>query len=470
MSKLSKKPIFLIIFFVVGVLLGFYLSVDERVWICALIVCLVVVAFRQFLVLSLVLTIFVGAIYMQMFLRRSQTVLPEGCYNGTVAMIPIEGSNSFQAAFETDNGVRAIIKTEDDILVYQQRLKICFHDGAAETVAGSYGRYLLGRFQSQRVITNPQIEILGNDRFWSVFFGFKDSVVSRLKRIYIGDKGTLASGLILGGSQDFSDDFKQAMKGSGTSHLVAVSGYNVSIITIVIFGLLRALFSRRTALTSSIVILIGFCLITGASASVVRAAVMGVVYLLSKALGRKVSPLHLLSVAAFIMILLNPFSLFDVGFQLSFAATFGLVMAIDIFEYFSRDGLVNKILMTIPETLVAQLFTVPIMLYQFKQTSLISVIPNALILPLVPTVMFFIFVAVLFGFVNIYLGMLAGVFGEIFLRYFIFIIKYFGSMPIAKVDIQEFPLYLVLISYVVIISMVVFAKKKIDEKELQQNI
>lgn len=469
MSKKIRKPSLLIISFLLGIIAGFYLKIDERFVIIAGILCLVVLAFRYYIALSICLLVFLGAFYIQIFIQRSQATLAEGCYEGRTVTIPVEISNGYLSGFETNSQVRVVVKTQDDVLEYQQRSKICFDSGQLEKVSGGYGAYLLSRFQTSSMITEPKIDILSQSYFWKNFFSFKESIIGKMKRVFIGDKGVLAVGLLLGGSQDFSDGFVEAMKGSGTSHLVAVSGYNVSIITIVIFGLVRSLFSRRSAFASTLVILVCFCLLTGASASVVRAAIMGGTYLLSKALGRRVSPLHMLSMAAFIMVLVNPFAIFDVGFQLSFAATFGLISAIDIFGAFTKTGFLNQLLLVIPETVVAQIFTLPVMLYHFGQTSLISIIPNTLILPLVPLAMFFIFLAIISAGANIYLGMLVGICGEIFLRYFIFIIRYFGSLPFAQIKIEHFSIYMVAISYCLILLSISLLCKKINEKVIKQD-
>lgn len=469
MSKKLSKPIFLILAFVSGTILGLFIGLDEKIIFSILVVCLVLIAFKQFRILALLLALFIGFGYVQMFVARSNANVNPGCFEGKVASIPKETKNGTLAKFQGRGTAFAILTNEEE-LNPGEHLKVCFDSSAIKVETGGYGNYILSQFQTKSVVKNPSITIVDSNKKLSLLFDLRNLIGSVLKRIYVGDKGALAQGLILGGSEGLSDQFKQAMKDSGTTHLVAVSGYNVSIITIVIFSAMRSLVSRRFALTSSVAILAVFCLITGGSSSVVRASIMGGMYLMSKALGRKVPPLHLLSMAAFVMVLLNPFVVYDAGFQLSFAATAGLLLSIDIFSYLQKPSLSNVLFLTIAQTLVAQIFTFPILIYQFHQVSMIAAIPNALLLPIVPLAMFAIFIAALSGAINLYFGILIGFLGEVILRYFIFVINFFANVPFAKAQIGSFPVWALVGAYVLILSAIIMVSRKINEKKPLQSI
>lgn len=468
--KKIRRPSILIIALIAGVAISFYLPIDSRTLLTALVISLVFLAFRFFPLFALWLCFTVGFSYGHFFIASADPnpILP-GCYEGVVSSVPRNANNTVEVGFKTDQGSRFVIQSDEEALYYRDNLEVCFQSGSQKVAEGGYGRYLLSRYQSRLTVKNPEIRITSPNRFWLSFFAIRKNISDTLKRIYIGDKGVLASGLILGGSQNFSDSFKEAMKSSGTTHLVAVSGYNVSIITIILFMILRRLFSRRSALTSSIVILLAFCIISGASASVVRASIMGGLFIISKALGRKVSPLHLLLVAVFLMILQNPFALFDVGLQLSFFATLGLVLSLDFFQ-FNQQKIYLTFLSVIPETIIAQIFTFPILLYHFQEASIISVIPNALILPLVPLGMLMVFVSAIAGFINIYLGLFVGFGGEMLLKYFVGVIRFFGSLSYAKVESQSVSFYAVVIFYIFVIILMQIQIKKINEKRAQTRV
>ena len=119
---------------------------------------------------------------------------------------------------------------------------------------------------------------------------------------------------------------------------------------------------------------------------------MGFLYLFAKCIGRRGATTNALFVAALIMILYNPYSLYDVGFQLSFAATLGLVILEEPLRViFSRlTALPEAVMTAATSTLAAQVFTLPILLWQFGQISLVAPITNTLILPFVPLTMFMV--------------------------------------------------------------------------------
>lgn len=468
--KKASRPATLIIAFILGVTAGFYIGIDSKLLFSAFVVALVLFTFKYLAVLAFWLCLVIGFFYCQVFVSTlSVDSVISGCHEGRVVTIPKNTKNGLEAGFKTDQGTRFVVQSDEEHLYYRDSLEICFEEEDKKIIEGGYGRYLLSRYQSKTIIRNPETKLTSGGSFWASFFSIRDSISILLKRIFIGDKAVLASGLILGGSQEFSDSFKEAMKSSGTTHLVAVSGYNVSIITIVIFMLLRRLFSRKIALTSSIVILLGFCILTGASASVVRASIMGGLFIVSRALGRKVPPLHLLLMAVFLMILQNPFALFDVGLQLSFFATLGLILSLDLFR-FDAKKIYQIFLSVIPETLIAQVFTLPILIYHFSEASIISVIPNALILPLVPLAMLMIFISVIISFISVHLGMFVSLSGEVLLRYFVGVIKFFGDLDFARVEIKSVPYYVIVIFYLLAIVSIQVLIKRVNEKRYQKRV
>ncbi|MDP3014730.1 MAG: ComEC/Rec2 family competence protein [Candidatus Subteraquimicrobiales bacterium] len=273
----------------------------------------------------------------------------------------------------------------------------------------------------------------------------------------------MAKGLLLGGSQGFSSEFLNAIKNSGTSHLVAVSGYNVSIITIILFRYIRAAFSRRSAIIFSIIFLICFCLLSGATASVVRASLMGLMYIIAKIIGRRGAIVNSLFVAAFFMLILNPFALWDIGFELSFMATFGLIFLgepmIKLFFGRLKDGTAKDVASTLCETISAQLFTLPILLSAFGKISIIAPIANVLILLLVPLAMLLIFISVIGAFLWQNIGLLLAGVAYVLLDYFMTVIKFFGSLKMAAMQISISNPLVIIGMYFAIFALAVYVRK-----------
>src|SRR5258706_13778081 len=178
-----------------------------------------------------------------------------------------------------------------------------------------------------------------------------------------------------------------------------MSGVNISIIAGIFFAFFSRFFGDRRGALVAIIGIILYTFIVGASAAVVRAAIMGILALLAKQVGRRQVALNTLLVVAALMCIWNPLYVWDVGFQLSFFATLGLILYATPFSEFANRIIVKYFPASAAEkfaelfsefvllTFAAQLTTIPIMAYQFQRISLVSFIANPFILPPQPAVM-----------------------------------------------------------------------------------
>ena len=151
---------------------------------------------------------------------------------------------------------------------------------------------------------------------------------ARLAKSFGGDGAALVPGMVLGDTSGESPHFIAAMKRSGLTHLTAVSGENFAIIALAVLWLLQWPFPRSLALRNTAVALVltGFLILVRPSPSVLRAAVMTGIFLLSRARGKKSHALNSLGIAIALLILLNPFEARSFGFALSVAATAGIIL------------------------------------------------------------------------------------------------------------------------------------------------
>jgi competence protein ComEC len=260
----------------------------------------------------------------------------------------------------------------------------------------SYKNYL-SRFGIDAISYMPQVKVIdgkyGNPIQTSIF-KLKKKFVENLSLILPDPHNSFLAGLLLGAKHSIPENLTEQFNRTGTSHIIAISGFNITIIAWAIDWLLaRAGMHKRVSFGISIVIIILFVVMTGASASAVRAGVMGILLLFALNIGRVSVAANALAFTAVAMLLINPQILaFDVGFQLSFAALLGIVYLCPIFEsYFLwvPSGLRPYLL----GTMAAQIFTLPILLYNFGTVSVIALLPNILVLPLIPWAMLFGFLS-----------------------------------------------------------------------------
>ena len=245
----------------------------------------------------------------------------------------------------------------------------------------------------------------GNQALAAVY-GLKDLMVGSINSHIPEPQASLAAGLLFGDRRLPSEE-TAAFQATGISHIVAVSGYNVAIITVLFFSLLALLpVPRRLTVALTLALLAVLVAATGASASVARAAIMGSLPFLAQAVGRPSGTANALFFAAAAMLLVNPALLFfDLGFVLSFAASAGLIWLgpalADRFGWARKSGvhLWDKLCEMFVQTLSAIAMTFPIILATFGKISLVAPAANLLVIFAVPWAMLFSFLAAAGGIV-----------------------------------------------------------------------
>ncbi len=260
---------------------------------------------------------------------------------------------------------------------------------------------LLAKDDIYVVAYNPKIYLLAHaqgEPFWALVFGIKTTLSERINELFSEPEAGLVAGLLLGLRRsipaDIMDDFSRA----GLTHILAISGYNVSLM-VVIFGLIFQRAGRRWRFFGMLGGILFLVLFTGFSASIIRAALMGGFVLFAILRGRKSNGLLMLFLSAFIMVFFQPRMLtVDLSFQLSFLATLGLIMCLPFIEKYSKK-LPHFLEENLSVTLAAQVFTTPLILYKFGKFSLIAPVANILFLPFVPIIMFFSFFGILISYI-----------------------------------------------------------------------
>lgn len=239
----------------------------------------------------------------------------------------------------------------------------------------------------------PHIRSTGLIRGSPVFrtlVALKAILLARIHERLPEPHASFLAGILLGARQGMSPAVEEDFRRAGLSHLVALSGYNISVLAAAVLATsLRLRVSRRHAFWVVTLSLAGFVLLTGASPSIVRAAVMGFLVVLARHVGRARHIWYALLFAATVMTLANPrVLLFDAGFQLSFLATLGLMLWSPWYaEHFrfvpERLGLREAL----ASTLSATTATLPLLVTQFGRLSIVSPVVNMLVLPVMPLVM-----------------------------------------------------------------------------------
>lgn len=280
------------------------------------------------------------------------------------------------------------------------------------------------------------------DQGYGLLFDVANTFESALNRVLPEPHSSLASGILLGVKRNIPDDLMLNLQKTGLTHIIALSGFNVTILIAIFAQLLVMYLGRRQTFWAGMILVILFVAMTGASASVVRAAIFSLLILFGSTIGKRADQTNLLLLTALTMVLLNPYILpYDVGFQLSFLAFAGLIYISPIIEsYFERKKLkilTGNIGSTLAQTLGAQFAVTPLILGQFGLVSLISPLANILVVLIIPWVMLATFITGLATLIYYPLGQLTVALTWPGLEYILWIVKFLANVPLSAINLGK---------------------------------
>jgi competence protein ComEC len=259
----------------------------------------------------------------------------------------------------------------------------------------------------------------------------------------------LLSGILFGVKTSLDPALKQALVTTGTLHIIALSGMNVTILTTMIMNSFLWVFPRKIAVVAAIVVVIGFIFFVGPSASVVRAAIMGCMALVGVLFGKEVFALWSWGVAVICMLAFKPLWITDLSFQLSVLASLGMILfggQPSAVSYQSSDQKIRKdeslnyyrsflrlMENDLRTTMAAQTLTIPLLLFTFGRLSLISPLTNVLIIWTLPILTVLGLIIVFCGYLFLPLGQFFAWIAWIFLEYSIQVVSWTSKIPGASV-------------------------------------
>lgn len=304
------------------------------------------------------------------------------------------------------------------------------------------------------VMSYPKINITSNgegNKIKSILFSAKEKFTDEINFLIPSPDSIFMGGLILGEKSQFDQTLRDSFVNTGTIHIVALSGYNVTIVAqwiMKIFSLIYFI-PKNFAIGAGIFSIILFIIMTGGSSTAIRAGIMATLALVAKWTGRNYDVARALILAAVGMVVLNPFVLvYDVSFQLSFLATIAVIfVAPKIEKYFlwvtERFGLRDIVSVTV----AAYIFVAPFILYEMGNFSLVALPANVLILPFIPFTMMMGFATGFIGLIWKGLAILPAYISYFFLHYELGVISFFSRLSFASFTFPDFPLWFAILIY-----------------------
>lgn len=308
------------------------------------------------------------------------------------------------------------------------------------------GIYYLVNYADARIISRDNGNIIK-----SKSFSFKEKFLEKINFSITEPESLLMGGLILGEKASFSDELRQKFIDTGTIHIVALSGYNITIVAQTLMGIIKffTFLPKNFGIGMGVFSIILFILMTGGASTAVRAGIMAVLVLIARLTGRTYDVGRALLLTAVVMIIFNPMILrYDVSFQLSFIATVGVIyFTPKIEKYFLWVTKSFGLRDVFSVTTAAYIFVLPFIVYKMGNLSLIAIPANILILPFIPLTMLLGFLTGFVGLISYFIAIPFGYVSYLFLHYELGVINILSNMPFASFTIPNFPLILVILIY-----------------------
>jgi len=415
---------------------------------------------------------------------------------GRVVEEPFLRQPRFQLIVETDRIVRMqqSKETERRILVHGSLSSFrgvvdSLHTGSKIALAGllddfprprnpgefDYGRYLELNDIHGVVVLNEhsKLVLLGEEARLDLRLLFRrarTSLLALLDHFHQPSEASFLRGILLADRSKIANDIRQAFVDTGTVHVLAVSGLHVGVVALVFygfFGLLRL--PRKWVAGATILGLLGYMTLVGSPPSVVRATIMAIVLFLGPLFERKVDVYQSLAVAASLLLLWDSNNLFNIGFQLSFAAVLSIVYLYPIFsralhripERFEEVKILEPVLKLFAVSLAAQLGTLPFTAYYFDRISLVSLLANLLVVPLVGLNVMLGFATLGCSWISFWMAEQYAAVNEWLVRFLLGFVKAASNVPYAFLETNNFTITTSLAYYTALIGVVNVGQRKV---------
>ena len=316
----------------------------------------------------------------------------------------------------------------------------------------------------------PKVAMHGYERGHFIrakLFEVKHSFLERLSAVLPEPENALAGGILLGGKRSLGEEWTERFRTTGIVHIIVLSGYNMTIVAEWL-GAAFLVLGFYGSLSISALGIVFFALMTGAGATVVRAAIMALLVLLARLTGRTETMGRGLLLAGVLMVAHNPSILaFDPSFQLSFLASLGLVFVAPILRerirIFRKHLVVEEVVVS---TLATQIMVLPLLLCQTGIFSTVALPANLLVLPLIPVTMLFTFATGVLGFVGNIFAFISALPTSALLAWILAVGKYGAALPFAAVHLPPLPGCLVFLAYAALAWAIYRFSRPVDHAPL----
>jgi len=454
----SKIAFFLCISFISGI---FIEEINQSLRLVFLIIAISMISVlwgnKKAVLFGFCIVFFVlGSLYIN---KKAVSDFGEVVFVGTIIEEPDKREDTNKLTVSSPKGKVLVTVNKYPEFNYGDKLKIegelkkpaVFEDFNYKDYLKKEGIYYVSYFPKVSLISKG-----GGISFYRSLLSLKEKFRNTIKENLSFSQGSVLAAMVLGDKNRVSDNLKEKLNKAGVRHVTAVSGLHVVIISTALMSIF-SFFGKDKAFYLSLIFIFLFVLLTGLQPSGVRAGIMGGVFLLGKKAGRKSVSSRTLVLVATLMLLFNPLLLrYDVGFQLSFLAVMGIITFSNFFSRKLKFIKFKTIREIVVITISAQLFVLPLLIYNFGRISLVSIFGNILILPVVWWVMVLGFLMIIFG--GFFLAQILSLVLALILGYILVIVDLLALFP--EITFNNVHWFWLLILYSILTGFAIWVKKK----------
>lgn len=291
----------------------------------------------------------------------------------------------------------------------------------------------------------------------------------------LNNKASIFSAILLGDKFTLDTEINNLYQISGISHILAISGLHISFIGMFVYSMLRRRFKFALSASVSIIFVVGFGIMAGMGISTIRAIVMFGLRLLGEVLGRTYDNLTAISTAGIMIMMWNPFAIFNSGFQMSFGAIIAIVLVWPIVQNILQIQRKNRVINSLLFSLNINMVMNPIIAYNYFQLPTYSFILNIIVVPLMSVVIISGLVGIGTSFISASVGRLCILPGCLILELYTKLCEVIGKIPLSNIIVGKPSITIMVIYYLILTGGLFFAnhirnKKIIEEKQKEKKV
>lgn len=469
--------------FIAGVIWGLYLKISIIPFLALLAMILILFKLKKreliavFIVTCLISNLYISTLE-ENFENKYKDILGEVGIVGTIISSETEKQYTYQYKIRIDKlefdgkqqkqceGTCLLLKIKkskrDVVYNYGDKISL-YGEFELPEVQRNYGGFDYREYLKTKGLygivtsTNSQIKLIkvNNENIVNITINrIAKKIKENINQILSNEQASLLTGILIGDKSGISDKIQENFRDSNLSHMLAISGAHVSYIILgITFTLNKIKVGKRNTRVFTIILLVFFTILTGCTPSVERATIMAIYILIGNLLYKKPNILVSISLSMLIILIQNPYSLFDIGFQLSFGGTIGIVIfnkRIKTKE--SRINVFQRIKEIAVVTLSANLVIIPIMMFHYNTISLTFLLSNILASQILGVVIILGFIVVFISFIANPISMLLGKILGIFLNILILISEFSSKIPFSKIYVVTPDIMQIVVYYYAILS------------------